>query len=39
MEALEPPITIGQGNTLRDPSDEILVLLRAAYEEAAEGHG
>ena len=35
IEALEPPVAIGQGNALRNVSDDVLSLTRDAYVEAA----
>jgi alkylated DNA nucleotide flippase Atl1 len=34
VEALIAPVTIGQGNTTREVTDELLAALRGAYEEA-----
>jgi hypothetical protein len=36
LEALIAPIQIGQGNIIREPSDDVLAVLTRAYEEAAE---
>jgi hypothetical protein len=39
LEHLEPPVRIGNGNTIREISDELLRELAAAYREAAGSDG